>query len=422
MNIRFLILSQGADCVGLCLRLMAEGNEVRVFNRETETENRGKGLIDTTSDLYWGECVIADCTGLGILCDKFKEHGARVACGSSLMDKLETDRKFAEGVMHAAGIRTPKSKSFTDWESAVAFIRAAGDQRLVFKPEGSLSGCVPSYVSHDNEELLESIEHFKTLVGNAKPEFTLQEFIEGTCISTEGWFNGTSFVEPFNQTIERKHFLDGDLGPSGGCTGNLVWISGRENPVVRETILRMEGFLREHDYRGPLDVNAVVNEENAYALEFTPRFGYDAFPTLLYALYEGEMGRLLWDIASGNPVETMEVRDGFGAGVRLSIPPWPNEKHQAESGIPIRGLPQARLVTDFYPYDVELQDDRLMTSGGFGILGVMNAHGETITEAFTECYRKIKRMRVPDLQYRTDMEEVCAKDYRKLSRLVEAFA
>lgn len=414
---RFTILSEGGDGIGLALRLRAEGNQVRIFIREPEVEGRGKGLVERAEDPLFGEVLVADCTGMGFLCDKLREHGAKVACGSAIADKLETDRKFSKELMEAHGILTPKSKSFNDWDDAVKFI-ASSETRLAFKPEGSMSGVIPSYCAKSNEELLESIEHFKNLVGSVNPEFTLEEFIDGTCISCEGWFNGEHFLDPFVYTIERKHFMDGDIGPSGGCTGNLVWLTDRNDEICRNGILLMERFLRQCSYIGPLDLNSVVNEEGVYGLEFTPRFGYDAFPTFLYGLYTGEIGSLLWDIASGAGRDGMDVADRFAAGIRLSIPPWPSERFHAEQGIPIRGIAQERLITDLWPYDIELADDKLVTSGGYGILGVMNASGDTIHDAFADAYRKVHRLQVPDLQFRTDMEEVCAKDYRRLARLV----
>jgi phosphoribosylamine--glycine ligase len=413
---RFTLLSEAADGLGLALRLKAEGNSVKMFVRETDGEGRGKGIIDRTEDPQWGSVLVADCTGLGLLCDKFMEHGAKVVGGSSLADRLETDRDFANDVMRACGIQVPESQSFNDWDAATQFI-AASEKKLVFKPAGVCSGVVPSYVPSDNEELLESIEHFKALCGAMKPEFTLQEFIEGTALSTEAWFDGDKFIRPFNHTIERKHFMDGDIGPSGGCTGNLVWLCDDSDPIVSQTVLRLERFLRAHQYRGAIDVNAVVNEEGVWGLEFTPRFGYDAFPTFLYSLYVGEFGRLLWQLAHGQGPDEMEVADLFGAGVRLSIPPWPSEKFHAEEGIPIRGLKPEQLVTDFYPYDVQMQDGKLSTSGGYGIVGVMNANGKSAKESFENAYAKLKKVKVTDGQFRQDLEEVCLKDYRKLRRI-----
>lgn len=412
---RYFLLSEGGDGVGLAMRLHAEGNEVRVFIRDPEAADRCKGLIETGNDYSWGDIVVADCTGMGALCDRFREHGAKVVGGSGLADKLEQDRQYAERVMRQCGILVPEARSFSDWESAERFIKDSED-RLVFKPEGRLAGIIPSYCASDSEELLESIAHFKSLVGESQPEFTLQQFIEGTCVSTEAWFDGEKFIRPFNHTIERKHFMDGDIGPSGGCTGNVVWPAEVDDPICRQTVLRLEGFLREHRYIGAIDINAVVNEEGVYALEFTPRFGYDAFPTFLYGLYAGEFGALLYSMAAGDGPESMDVADRFAAGVRISLPPWPTEKHKSESGVPIRGLEQQDLVSKFYPYEVSLENGKLVTSGGYGIIGVMNGTGESVSEAFARAYLEVSKVKIPDMQYRTDLGAVCRKDYRELER------
>jgi phosphoribosylamine---glycine ligase len=393
--------------------------------REPELEDRGKGLIDRTDDPLWGSIIVADCTGLGGLCDMYREHGAKVAFGSALMDKLEGDREYSQQVFDFCNISTPFQQQFSDWDSAISFIKSTKD-RLVFKPEGSMSGNVPSFVAKDNEELLSSIEHFKALVGSAQPEFTLQQYIDGTCLSTEGYFDGQQFIG-FVHTIERKHFMEGDIGPSGGCVGNLVWPAHREDPVVEHTVLALEGFLRERSYIGTIDINAVINEEGIWALEFTPRFGYDAFPTTLLALYTGEFGDFLYRMAS-SAGGTLDVAERFGAGVRLTIPPWPSEKFgtpnryihvSAEQGVQVGNLKEDHLIDRFYPYDIKLEDDMLVTSGGYGVLGVMNAYGDSIDEAFDRAYRRVRRIQVPDLQYRKDLGEVCKSDYRKLARVME---
>lgn len=402
--------------MGLAIRLRAEGHQVRMFIRDPYAEKRGSGLVETGGDPSFGELVVADCTGMGLICDRYREHGALVFGGSALADKLEGNREFATEVMNRCGIKTPESKSFDNWEEAETFIKDS-EERLVFKPEGSLSGNVPSYVPKNNQELLESFPHFKSLCGEAKPEFTLQQFIEGTCVSTECFFDGTKFVRPFNHTIERKHLMNGDVGPSGGCTGNLIWLCGDDDPIVKKTVLLLEEFLRENRYIGTIDVNAVVNDEDVYALEFTPRFGWDSLPTYLYSLYTGDFGRLLYEMARGEGPDYQEVSDRFGAGVRITIPPWPTEKYTAERGIPILGIEPQELITHFFPYDVEMRDGKLFSSGGYGIIGVMNDSGEICGESFSRSYQRVSELQIVDMQYRNDLGETCRKDYRELEKL-----
>jgi phosphoribosylamine---glycine ligase len=419
---KFLILSEGGDGCGLAIRLKNEGHEVRIWIRELDAEHRCKGLVETADSFEFGEVIIADCTGFGAIMDNHRSDGRLCFGGSSVHDRLETDRRYAKEVMEEAGIQTPDSEYFTGedaWTEAEEYIRASSADRLVFKPGGSLSGVVPSYVSSDNEDLLEMLAFYKSKVGDIEPEFEIQEFVGGIAISTEGWFDGYKWIEPFNHTIERKQFLNADLGPSGGCTGNLVWnVDPADGDPLVAQLQGLTEFLQEHRYVGPIDLNAVVGEKGIFGLEFTPRFGYDAFPTFLHSMYEGDFGDLVHRMAKGDGPNQMAVKDGYGAGVRITIPPWPNEEYLAKPGIPIRGWRSSDLLS-IYPYDIQLKGDELATSGGWGIIGVLNGFGSSIDEAFEMAYKLAKKARIPDKQYRTDLAEVCSKDFRKAAKLLE---
>jgi phosphoribosylamine-glycine ligase len=308
--------------------------------------------------------------------------------------------------------------SFED--AAKAIEKLGGESgRVALKPEGRFSGVIPSYVSYDGPDAMKMLEHFKTLLGGEEVELVIQEYIKGVAVSTEGWFNGEDWCAGmFNHTLERKQFLNDDLGPSGGCTGNLVWSCTADDPLVEELLLPLTELLREKVYRGAIDVNAVVNEEGCYALEFTPRMGYDAFPTLLTALCDFDFGVLLDSLARGHACSET-LRPGFAAGVRVTIPPWPSEEFHAKDRVPIAGLSSASRKM-FYPQDVQLNaDGELESSGGYGILGVVNGYGETIEEAFEQAYKICWKLRVPNIQFRTDLAEVTLKDFRALSRAMD---
>ena len=416
---RFLILSDAGDGVGLALRLKLEGHDAKIKIFDKMHDTYGKGLVDYSDKYQMAQTVIADCTGFGEVLDSFEDSGVPVFGGGSFADKLEANRSFAEEVMHEAEIETPKSESVGSWNDAAkqAERLAKRTGKVVLKPEGTLSGVVPSYVASDVEDALAMLKQFEKECGTDDVELTVQEFIEGVAVSTEGWFNGSEWIEGmFNHTIERKQFLDGDIGPSGGCTGNVVWPCDSKDPLVKQLLLKLTEVLRKHEYIGPIDVNAVVNEDGVYGLEFTPRFGYDAFPTLLHSLSDFDFGVFLGDCARGTECN-VRLSPGFGAGVRLSIPPWPNEKYHNEDCISLRGFDDDARES-FYPYGVVLEGEELKSSHGVGILGVMNYEGRSIGQAFACVYHQIQKLKIPGLQYRTDLTEQCLKDYRELRRIL----
>jgi phosphoribosylamine---glycine ligase len=415
---RFLILSECGDGVGLALRLKAEGHEAKVKIFNDTFEHQGQGIVDCACEFSHGQTVVADVTGFGQLMDKFRDEGTRTFSGSSFADKLEKDRKFGEEVLHATEVKTPESAQAATWDDAAKLVGDFGEghEKIVLKPEGALSGVVPSYVASGVEDALSMLKQYEREHSTGDFTLTVQEFIEGVALSTEGWFNGHDWIEGmFNHTLERKQFLNGDHGPSGGCTGNLVWACTPDDPVVKQTLTKLTDVLRKHLYVGPIDVNCVVNKGGVYALEFTPRFGYDAFPTLLYTLCEFDFGDFIDDLARGDG-SGESLSPGFGAGVRLSLPPWPSEQFKHEGGVALHGFTEADKQW-FYPYGVMLSDEQLQSSHGVGIVGVLNGHGGSVGEAFARAYEVVSRLRVPDLQFRTDLAEVFLEDLRELRSL-----
>lgn len=415
---KFLILSESGSGTGLGVRLTAEGHETKMKVFDSDYEGIGHGLVECPCEYTMGQTVVADCVGFGHVLEQFRDAGIPIFGGGIFADKLESDRELAEEVMRENNIDTPKSVGLRSWDDAKKAIKRLSQNsgRVVLKPAGALSGIVPSYVASDEEDALIMLKQFEKKF-NQEPELTVQEYIKGVAVSTEGWFNGEEWAEGmFNHTIERKHFLCGDLGPSTGCTGNIVWPCPSDDPIVTQTLQKVTKTLRKHRYVGPIDINCVVNKEGVYGLEFTPRFGYDAFPSCLYSLCHFDFGSFVDTLSCGR-MASERLAQGFGAGVRIGLPPWPSEKFHGDVGVPLRGL-EERDKQWFYPYEVALVEDELQSSKGFGILGVVNGHGETVTEAFSRCYEIISRLRIPELQYRIDLSKMCLKDYRELEQLL----
>jgi phosphoribosylamine--glycine ligase len=410
---KFFIISESGDGVGLALKLEEEGHEVSLYIRDDEASKRGAGLLrgKKGSTITDDTIVIADCTGNGVFCDALRMSGYAVLGGSKIADKLEADRQYATEVMNSCGIKTPETKFFDSWDEAQAYATDTED-RLVFKPEGDLSGVVPSYVSSGQEDMLEMLGIYAAQNPKSVPAFALQHWIEGTCISTECWYNSLGFLRPFNHTLERKQLMNGDLGPSGGCSGNVVWAcEGCE--ICDATVEKLDSFLNSVRWRGPIDVNAVVNESGVYGLEFTPRFGYDATPTLLLSLLSIELGEFFAAVAQGTAVE-VSLKEDFAAGLRVTVPPWPSEKFPSDEGVPIRWL---KSFKKFYPYDVMSDaEGNFCTAGGYGITGVALGYGSKIDEACKAAQSIADRIQLADKQYRTDLAEIFTKDFRRLQR------
>lgn len=415
---RFLLLSEDGSSTGLALRLQAEGHSVKTWMRDPLFKNVGKGLIDHADTYEFGQIIVPECIGFGPLLDIYRDNGVRSFAGSLFADHLEEDRSLAEGLMHSCDIATPQSRRVTSWSEARSvaeeFASKNEEGKVVVKPEGKLSGIVPSYVASSPEDVHSMLKSYEHQTSTTEPELIIQEFIKGVVVSTEGWFNGEEWVEGlFNHTLENKKILNDDLGPSEGCAGNVVWACGVDDPIVKQTLTKLTKALREARYVGPFDINCVVNEEGLYALEFTPRFGYDAFPTLLYTLCRFDFG-LFMDSCSSNASCSEVLEGGFGAGVRLTLPS--SDEHQG--AVQIKGFDKKDLQW-FYPYHICSDKKRGLESVKEGsLLGVVNGHGDSIGEAFARAYLLCSKAQIRDVQFRSDLAESCLRDYRELERIL----
>jgi hypothetical protein len=249
----------------------------------------------------------------------------------------------------------------------------------------------------------------------AHPEFSLQAFEEGVALSTELWFQNGELIDLMtNHTIERKELMCDDIGPSGGCVGNITWFCGgcKACAVAKQLV----PWANRVSYHGMLDLNAIVSRGRIYGLEFTPRFGYDATPTLLFELVRGGLGNFLEAFARGE-VNRLDLKDGFAGGVRVTIPPWPSEKYDADEGVPIRGLTE-KQISEAYWYNVKKDSEgNLVSAGAWGVIAIITAFSTDPGRAVAKPLDTLKALKLKNKQYRTDLHRVFVEDMRKLEAL-----
>lgn len=415
------MISGGGDGLGLLFRLKLEGHQTACWIRDKRSKQDYDGLL--LKKERWEEwidqetVIIFDSTGGGRIADRLKAAGHFVFAGSSFADQFEIDRQVAFEICSKVGIKIPKTESFYDWESGKTYARSRNDTRLCFKPSGSLSG-IMSYLAYDAEDMVEMLDFFSKK-GKGQVEYSLQDFVEGVEISTEGWFNGREFMTPFNHTIERKQLMNDNLGPSGGCAGNIVWHLKEVDKIVQEAVLPLEEVLRYNNYIGPWDSNCIVNSEGCWFLEGTPRFGYDAMPAFLETL-DQPLGELISSMAREEHPSHLLIKEGFGSALRLTTPPYPSDMMKAEGDLPIRGF-KASDRKHLYFYNVKLDEKaQSTTTPAYGNTMTLTGWGQTIHEAMSGPYSLARKARIPNKQYRTDLVDLFFTEFYKLEEVLNA--
>lgn len=330
---------------------------------------------------------------------------------SEFAGEVESNRMFGIEVMEECGIKVPPYEKFSDVEAAKAFVKKT-KKRYVFKPDGGQDQDTAStYVAENSNDMIRYLDKISQITKGA--DFILQEFIKGTEVSVEGWFNGEEFYL-LNCTLEEKKFMNGGKGPNTGCSGNLVFtFANREPAVYRHGLCKMKEYLRAVGYRGMLDLNTIATGSELYGLEWTPRLGYDASACLMQ-IYAGDFAQMMLDICMGERPD-LAWRAEFAAGIRLSIPPYPSEiKGQHLEGIPIQGI-EPEDLEHTYLFDVMLNEkEELVSAGHSGFIAVPMGIGDTIGDAFEQCNKRVERVKIPNMQYRTDIQSSTIKRYNKL--------
>lgn len=396
---RFLFLSESGDGLGIAHQLTKEGHKVDYFIKERGYERAGKGIVNLVNSwrpkVAGADLVVCDMVGFGLQGDLIRKMGKPILACDKVMDLLELDRSKGMEVFKTLGIKTPETFSFSNAEEAKSLLATWEQPGYVVKPSGN-QATAATVVCRDKETFAFALEQ----VGKADG-LIVQKIIEGVEISTEGWWNGRDWIEPFNHTFEEKRFLEGDLGPNTGCMGNVVIGARRRNRLIRETVEKLTPFLKRTSYRGPVDINCIVNETGAYALEITARFGYDAIEALMEGLNE-PIADVLFEVGMGVKKE-FDLTTEFMIAGRLSVPPWPHADESGEKkGLPILGINEKNLK-HIYLSDAYREGNNYYYAASDGVVLKATARGVSVREAQRRMLRTLGNIKVSDKQYRRDI-------------------
>lgn len=404
------------------LRFLEEGHKVDIYLTEPEYENVLKGIVPAPfvrkkgskgyPDYSKYDLSLFDLTGR----QRQAEYSASLCptIGDGAFNcAVEDDRMFGLEAMQECGIQVPPFERFSDIGAAAAHIRKS-NRRFVYKPDGGQEQDTDTtYVSSSAEDMIANLQ--KLFIKTKGAPFVLQEFIKGTEVSVEGYFNGDEFYL-VNVTLEEKKFMNGNHGPNTGCSGNLVFLLKESSELFKQGLGRMKNYLKSVGYVGMIDLNTIATPMGLFGLEWTPRFGYDASATLLN-MYGGNLGEMFHKIATGQVPDQSWLAE-FGAGTRLSIPPYPTEIHgKHPAGVPVEGIEEGQYRSTFM-YDVMLdKKEGLITAGHSGFIAVPLGHGMTMGEAWSVVDAKINAIKIPNMQIRTDIQKTTTQRYYELDRL-----
>ena len=413
---RFLGIGEYNDLAAMYHGLRQRGHEVRVFVEDEACRDVFAGMLDFTNDwqreLGWLRAAGDDGVLLfesaikGNTQDSLRRDGFQVIGGSALGDRLEADREFGQQVLRGAGLRTARSHCFSDYREASAFVQKTPG-RYVLKFNGADSPRSRNYIGEmdDGVDMLALLSLYQSrAVAGESVSFVLMEHLRGVEVGVGAYFNGKQFLQPACIDFEHKRFFPGELGELTGEMGTIVSYRGAQR-LFDAALAPLVELLRDGGYCGYVNVNLIANEHGLWPLEFTSRFGYPGF-AICEALHTEPWETIFRRMLCREGL-TLATRDGFAAGVVLTVPPFPYRHGYAElsKGAPIcfRNELKPNDLTSLHFAEVAQVQGRLVTSGACGYVGVATGVGATVADAKAEALRVARGVVVPNLRYRNDI-------------------
>ncbi len=152
------------------------------------------------------------------LADRLRAEGRAVFGPSAAAAQLEASKAFSKEVMHAAGIPTAASRTFTELRPALDYVDRHSEP-LVVKASGLAAG-KGAVVCLTRGEAAAAVRSMlgERVFGDAGATVVIEAFLEGEEISVLAVTDGRD-VELLPVSQDHKRLLEGDAGPNTGGMG-----------------------------------------------------------------------------------------------------------------------------------------------------------------------------------------------------------
>lgn len=341
---------------------------------------------------------------LGIV-DRMREAGIPCFGPDAYCARLEGSKAFAKDIMRRAGVPTAACEIFTDVDKARAYVEAKGAP-LVIKADGLAAG-KGVVVARTTEEALEAVEDImrRRAFGAAGDQVVIEECLIGEEASFLCFCDGKTAI-PLPSAQDHKAVFDGDKGPNTGGMGAYSPApvlpdaeAQRMADLVARPILR-ELAADGHPFVGILYAGLMMTADGPRVLEYNTRFGDPECQPLLMRL-EGDLPSVMLACVEGRlDPASLSYTPRTALGVVVAAKGYPGSYPK---GMPIAGLDEADALpgVKVFHSGTSLKDGKIVSNGGRVLC--VTALGDTLAEARDAAYAALKKIAMPDSQYRSDI-------------------
>ena len=347
-----------------------------------------------------------DPLALGMV-DALAEKGIPAFGPNKAAARIEASKVFSKNLMKKYGIPTARYETFSDAESARAYIRAQDKYPVVVKADGLALG-KGVLICKDEAAAMAAVKSMMEdgAFGASGSRVVVEEFLTGPEVSVLSFTDGQTVV-PMVSSMDHKRALDGDEGLNTGGMGTIApnpYYTPEIARVCMRTIflptieaMRSEGC----PFQGCLYFGLMLTPDGPKVIEYNCRFG-DPETQVVLPLLEGDLLEIMQATTNGTLAGVpVKWKDAYAACVVLASGGYPQTY---ESGKRITGLVEGQLpggeATVFHA-GTRLEGGELVTAGG-RVLGV-TAVAETLLAAVKDAYAAADHIHFEGMHKRSDI-------------------
>lgn len=384
------------------------------------------------------------------IADSFAEAGLRIFAPSKAATAIESSKEFAKKLMEKYGIPTASYRSFTDYGSAVEYVRGHS-YPVVLKYDGLAAGKGVVIASCFDEACAALKDMLDDNVYGGDSKVVIEEFLEGPEFSFLCFVDGER-VYPMLLSQDHKRAYDGDEGPNTGGMGaytGLPFVTEADRDFALHSIMEpvAKAMVAEgRPFKGVLYGGLMKCRDGIKVIEFNARFGDPETEVVLPRL-RSDIYDIFSAVADGRDLHTVA---GFENGIQWSDEPtigvvMASKGYPAhyEKGFEIKGLERFAGAADaagpagvagsagaavagavgagnvvlsgatdvagagnfdgvrVYHMGTSFSDGHYRTAGGRVLIVVASA--PSLSEARDKAYRAVSQIDCPNLFYRKDI-------------------
>ncbi|MDQ8733901.1 phosphoribosylamine--glycine ligase [Paenibacillus sp. LHD-38] len=318
--------------------------------------------------------------------------------------EIEGSKIFMKNLLKKYNIPTAKYETFTDYETASAYLREQSAP-IVIKADGLAAGkgvTVAATLEEAEKALREMM--VDKVFGQAGTQIVIEECLVGQEMSILAFVDGET-VRAMVPAQDHKPIFDGDKGPNTGGMGTYTPLPHIDPAIIEDSIQNIiiptaKAMVSEgRPFRGVLFAGLMITPDGPKTIEFNARMGDPETQVVLPRLQTDLIDIVLASI-NGN-LDQLDIQWSDEAAVCVVVA---SEGYPASypKGRVISGLAEAEAqgALVFHAGTAE-KDGQFVTNGG-RVLGIVG-RGRDIAEARARAYEAVSVIDFEGKQNRTDI-------------------